>query len=149
MLLNLSLILCERLRTSTENLLGAGADATTASIRYGGSSSNIASPTGVISRRTARRSELPRKRRTYPFPFERDQRLRDRTLGRPQETSERAGIARVTVGAADVTQGRPLRRTEPTHEPQAAGNAAHTIDQLTDTVRIGRTHFGLIIVTRQ
>ncbi len=67
-LLNLSLILCERLRTSTENLLGAGADATTASIRYGGSSSNIASPTGVISRRTARRSELPRKRRTYPFP---------------------------------------------------------------------------------
>ncbi len=67
-LLNLSLILCERLRTSTENLLGAGADATTASIRYRGSSSNIASPAGVISRRTARRSELPRKRRTYPFP---------------------------------------------------------------------------------
>ena len=67
-LLNLSLILCERLRTSTENLLGAGADATTASIRYRVSSSNIASPAGVISRRTARRSELPRKRRTYPFP---------------------------------------------------------------------------------
>lgn len=51
-----------------DTIVRAGADATTASIRYRGSSSNIASPAGVISRRTARRSELPRKRRTYPFP---------------------------------------------------------------------------------
>ncbi len=61
--------------------------------------------------------------------FERNQRLRRRPLGRPEEIGERAGRARIPVGAREKSQRFPLSRVEAHRELEAVRDTPKPIQQ--------------------